>query len=85
MNISYWLKNGIQNINIVAQKHELVLTKVIDFDAKKAGPSFLTPKASAAFNHLWLAFIKASILWHFDLEYHIRIKTDASDYAISSV
>ena len=48
-------------------------------------PNFLTPNAKKAFNHLWLAFIKASILQHFDPENHIRIKTDASGYAIDGV
>ena len=48
-------------------------------------PNFLTPNAKKAFNHLRLAFIKASILRHFDLESHIRIETDASGYAITRV
>ena len=39
-----------------------------DFDAKKADPSFLTPKARAAFYRLWLAFTEAPILWYFDLK-----------------
>ena len=56
-----------------------------NFDAKKAGPSFLTPKPKAAFNRLRLAFTKAPILWHFHPECHIRIETDASGYAISGV
>ena len=34
-------------------------------------PIFLTPDAKKAFNHLRLAFIKAPILRHFDLESHI--------------
>ena len=38
-----------------------------------------------AFNHLWLAFIEALILRHFNLECHIRIETDASDYALGRV
>ena len=38
-----------------------------------------------AFNHLWLAIIGALILWHFDLEIHIQIKTRALGYAISKV
>ena len=42
-----------------------------NFDAKENRPSFLTPNAKIAFNHLWLAFIKALIFWHFDLECHI--------------
>ena len=33
-----------------------------NFDAKKAGPSFLTPGAREAFNRLRLAFTKAPIL-----------------------
>ena len=33
-----------------------------NFDAKKAGPSFLTPKARSAFNRLRLTFTKAPIL-----------------------
>ena len=48
-------------------------------------PNFLTPDAKKAFNHLQLAFIKAPILQHFDLESYIRIKTDASGYAIGGV
>ena len=42
-----------------------------NFDAKDSGPSFLTPKARAAFNDLRLTFTKAPILWYFDLKCHI--------------
>ena len=48
-------------------------------------PNFLISDAKKAFNHLRLAFIKAPILRHFDLESHIRIETDVSDYAIGKV
>ena len=44
--------------------------------------NFLTPDAKKAFNHLRLAFIKAPIRQHFDLESYFRIETDASGYAI---
>ena len=44
--------------------------------------NFLIPNSKKAFNHLRLAFIKAPILRHFDLESHIQIETDASGYAI---
>ena len=47
--------------------------------------NFLTLNAKKAFNYLWLAFIKAQILQHFDLEDHIQIETDASGYAIDRV
>ena len=47
--------------------------------------NFLTPNAKKIFNHLQLAYIKALILWHFDLENYIWIKTDISGYAIGKV
>ena len=56
-----------------------------NFDAKEAGPSFLTPEARSAFNRLRLAFTEAPILQHFDPECHIRIETDALGYAIGGV
>ena len=56
-----------------------------NFDATKVGPSLLTPEARAAFNRLQLAFTEAPILQYFDPECHIRIKTDASGYAIGGV
>ena len=54
-------------------------------DAIKDKPKFLTPDARAAFNRLQLAFTEAPILWHFDLECHIWIETDALGYAIDEV
>ena len=48
-------------------------------------PTFLTPGAREAFNQLRQAFTEAPILQHFDPEYHIRIKTDASGYTIRGV
>ena len=56
-----------------------------NFNATEDGPKFLTPDARTAFNRLRLAFTEAPILWHFDPEYHIRIKTDALSYAIGGV
>ena len=56
-----------------------------NFDAKEAGPNFLTPEARAAFNRLWLAFTHAPILRHFDPKCHIWIETDALGYAIGGV
>ena len=53
-----------------------------NFGTTETGPSFLTPKARSAFNRLRLAFTKAPIFCHFDLKCYIRIKTDASGYAI---
>ena len=44
--------------------------------------SFLTFGVKEVFNYLWLAFIKALILWHFNLKCHIQIETDALSYVI---
>ncbi len=46
---------------------------------------FLTFEARKAFTKLRQAFVKASILNHFDLKRHIRIETDASSYAIGGI
>ncbi len=46
---------------------------------------FLTPESRLAFTRLRLAFTKAPIPHHFDLERYIRIETDASGYAIGDV
>ena len=56
-----------------------------NFDATEDGPKFLTSDARTAFNCLRLAFTEVPILWHFDLECHIRIETDVSGYAIDGV
>ena len=43
---------------------------------------YLTPVAKKTFNYLRHVFIQAPILQHFHPDRHIRIKTDASGYAI---
>ena len=48
-------------------------------------PTFLTPGARKALNQLRQAFTEAPILRDFDLEYHIRIETNTSGYAIGGV
>ena len=47
---------------------------------KKSG--FLTSGARMTFTKLKQAFIKALILYHFDLKCHIWVETDSSGYAI---
>ncbi len=46
---------------------------------------FLTSGARKAFTKLRQAFIEVSILNHFDLEHHIQIQIDISDYAIGEI
>ena len=53
--------------------------------SKKTESGFLTPGVRKAFTKLRQAFIKAPILYHFDLERHIRVERDASSYAIGRV
>ena len=48
-------------------------------------PNFLTPDAKKSFNHLRLAFIKALIVQHFDLESHIQIEINALSHAIGGL
>ena len=48
-------------------------------------PKFLTSEVKEVFNCLKQAFIKVPILWYFDPECHIRIKTDALSYVIEEV
>ena len=48
-------------------------------------PMFLTSGAREAFNQLSQAFIKAPILWYFDLKCHIQIETNTLGYAIGRV
>ena len=56
-----------------------------NFNVTEDRPKFLTSDAKTTFNRLQLVFTKAPILWHFDLECHIWIETDALGYAIDSV
>ena len=71
-------------VNLSKNEKSRKLTRVLNIKAIEE-PNFLTPNAKKAFNHLRLAFNKALILQHFDLESHIRIKTDALAYAIGRV
>ena len=71
-------------VNLVKNKKSRNLTHMPNIRAT-GKPNFLTPNAKKAFNHLQLAFIKATIFWHFDWESHIRIKIDISSYAIGEM
>ena len=71
-------------VNLFKNEKSRKLTRVPNIGAT-GEPNFLTSDAKKAFNHLWLAFIEAPILRHFDLKSHIRIETDVSGYAIGRV
>ena len=52
---------------------------------KKVESDFFILGAKLAFIKLRQGFIKALILYHFDLKHYIHIKTNVSDYAINGV
>ncbi len=86
-NISGSIKN-LSTAGKLAKSKKPKLTKRKRSNLIKAhfsGTDFLTSKAKKVFIYLRKAFTKALILRHFDLEYHIRIETDVSRYAIGSV
>ena len=56
-----------------------------EFGNKKVRSNFLTPDSRTAINCLELAFIKAPILSHFDLEYYIWTEIDIFGYIIRRV
>lgn len=53
--------------------------------SKEAGSGFPTLRVRLTFTKLREAFIKALILHHFDLEYHIWIETNTLSYAICRI
>lgn len=58
------------------------LGKTID---KVSGIDFLILEAKTAFLHLQTAFIKALVLYYFDLKSHIRIQTNTFGYVIGKI
>ena len=88
---------GGKAINPIKRKNQakttkskiLVKSKSHDFPLnsrnREVGMGFFIPEARLPFIQLRQAFVKAPILHHFDPESHIRIETDASNYAIGGV
>ena len=66
-------------------KDETVERSPITSKNSNGAISYLTSGAKQAFIQLRQAFTKALIFQHFDLKCHIRIETEASDYAIVGV
>ena len=62
----------------------MLKTTLIAF-INKTKSSFLIFEAKIAFIYLRQIFTKAIIFYHFDLEYHIGIETNISDYAIDGI
>ncbi len=67
------------------KKLKLTKSKKSDLANANSGTDFFTLEAKKAFIHLQKVFTEALILRHFDPEYHIRIETDASGYAIGEI
>ena len=60
------------------------VSNIVSNSAKNVS-NYLTPGAKRAFDQLRQAFIKASILQHFNPEQYIRVETDACGYVIGGV
>ena len=60
-------------------------SKNLSKSKKTVGLDFFTPGTRLAFTELRQVLVKAPIFHHFYSERHIRIKTDASGYAIGRV
>ena len=73
----------VGNNEVGKKVQKLSKSKNLSKFKKMVGSNFLTSRARLA--KLREAFIKASILHHFDLKRYIRIETDVSGYAISNI
>ena len=71
-------------VNLSKNENSRKLTHVPNIGGMEES-NFLTFDAKKAFNFFQLAFIKAPILQHFNLKFHIQIETDISGYAIVGV
>lgn len=62
------------------------MAKISDFTKTDSfGTDFLILGAKKTFIHLYKAFTKVSIFYHFDLKYYIYIKTDILEYIIGEI
>ena len=85
--------NGMNNVEVdgnkigdnEVRKRGRKTSKNLSKSKKTIGSDFFIPKARLAFTKLKQAFVKALILYHFDLECHIQVETDVLGYAISGV
>ena len=77
--------NEVEDDEVGKRVQKLSKSKNLFKSKKIVRSDFFTPRAKLAFTELRQVFVKAPILHHFDPKRHIRIKTDASGYAISGV
>ena len=63
----------------------LLKSKKLSKSKKTLESNFFTSGAGLAFTKLREVFVKALILYHFELKYYIRVETDISSYAIGGV
>ena len=82
-----WKVNSdeVENDEIEKKVQKLSKSKNLSKSKKTVGSDFLTPKAKLAFTKLRQAFVKALILYHFNPERYIWIKTDVLGYTIDRV
>ena len=79
------VNNEVDNKDEVRKKGQNLSKFKNLFKFKKTESGFFISRARMAFTQRRQAFIKALILYHFDLEYHIQVEIDESSYAIGGV
>ena len=81
-------KSSIKKLSKTAKSKNLVQPENQDLSLnskKRTGLEFFIPRARLTFIKLRQVFIKALIVYYFNLECHRRIKINASRYAIARI
>ena len=74
------VKTTKSKILVKSKNHDFLNSRI-----EKVETGFFIPKARLTFTQLRQAFVEAPILYHFNLESHIRIETDVLGYTIGSI
>ena len=77
--------NKIRDNEVAEAKNHQKTRKIFKSKKMLRFMDFFTFRARLAFIELRKAFVKVLIFYHFDLKYHIRIKTDVLEYVIDNV
>ena len=77
--------NEVGDDEVGKKVQKLSKSKNLSKSKKTIRSDFLISRARLAFTKLRQTFVNAPILYHFDPERHIRIKTDVSNYTIGGV
>ena len=85
INNSEMIEGEIRDDEVKKKVQKLSKSKNLLKSKKTVGSDFFIPGARLAFIKLRQVFVKAPILYHFDLKCYIQIETDVLGYAIGGV